>query len=1245
MRNQNIVFLSLLLASLSTAATSAPTDLASAPIHYLAAAQVKPNILFILDDSGSMQWSYLGDEVAVNNYENTVGYRSSLCNKVYYNPQIHYLPPVNADGSSYPDQNFTGALYDGYQSQSDQVNLGTSFMAWRNNTTTPTVPVDSARAHYASDCTKSPVTCDVTIHSGLPNGPEPAYYYTYQGNQLEHLGDNSANDQCKDIPNGSNASGSSNWTKVVVGANEQTNFANWFSYYRTRILTMKTAVAHAFRDLGDHFRVGFAAISYSGVDLNNPGFLKIDVFNAQQKSLFYSRLNAINPTASTPLRGALAKAGQIYAGRLLSVADDPVQFSCQRNYSILSTDGYWNTSWESASYGPKKIDGSTDVGNQDGDLPRPMYDGSGNAAGSNSVVTAAQIEVLPQRGSADGFAYISSITVNGQSLMSYVDGVMNTTDVNADAEQLASRIATTIGQAGFHALAQGRIIIIVAPDSAGPISATPVVSGNGGLRLVVRSFQPVPASARTLNTLADVAAYYYRTDLRTEALSNCRSPKNVCTNNVPAVGSEPKFQHMNTFTLGLGANGTLHYQENYEQAASGDFHDISTGLRNWPDPIYFDGPERVDDLWHAAVNGGGKYFNAQNPESLAHALSSTLSAIQAASGASAAAATSSQEPVAGDNTVYISRYRSVYWDGELEARSLNLADGNVTNTVLWSASTLLDQRVSAASDDRKIFTYSDSTANHLKDFRWSALTATERAYFSDESQVNFLRGQRDHEDRAENVLRPYRLREHVLGALINAQPLVVSHPAFSYADENYGVFRDEQQASRKSIVYAAANDGMLHAFNAASGVEEWAFMPSAVLPQVGAQSDKNFSENFHYLLDASPVAADICPRAPANSCSKSEWRTILIGGLAGGGRQFYALDITNPDTPQALWQFGVQQDQDLGYSYGKPVITKRRDGRWVVILSSGYNNIAPGDGKGYLTVLDAASGVLLNKIGTGAGSATNPSGLAQINAWIESPVDNTASRFYGGDLLGNLWRFDIDDVVPPAGREALLLATVSNSSGAQPITTRPELSIIQNGSISIPIVTIATGKYLGLTDIADTSVQSVYSFKDALSASGLGDLRSNSAMVQQTLQQSSDGSTRTISQQPVDWLLNAGWYLDLSTGSANGERVTIDPEQQFGILNIVSNIPDNQPCISSGGSWFYALDYRNGSYLPLAVDHVVGQQPAVNALVAGAISVKWNDRSLSLITDEAGNLVSVPGAQAPVSTPNVKRVSWRELDD
>ena len=156
------------------------TDLAQAPINFLLASPVKPNIYFILDDSGSMQWSYLGDEVIDNNYQNAVGYRSSLCNKIYYNPQIRYPVPVDAEGKEYPQQNFTSASYDGFVPGAISVDLSTSFMAWRSRNSKPTTPDNLASIIYRNDCTTPAGSCSTTP-SGLkrkarPNSPCIAAY-------------------------------------------------------------------------------------------------------------------------------------------------------------------------------------------------------------------------------------------------------------------------------------------------------------------------------------------------------------------------------------------------------------------------------------------------------------------------------------------------------------------------------------------------------------------------------------------------------------------------------------------------------------------------------------------------------------------------------------------------------------------------------------------------------------------------------------------------------------------------------------------------------------------------------------------------------------------------------------------------------------------------------------------------------------------------------------------------------------
>jgi len=830
---------------------------------------------------------------------------------------------------------------------------------------------------------------------------------------------------------------------------------------------------------------------------------------------------------------------------------------------------------------------------------------------------------------------------------------------------MAYQVALAINQNGFRAVSQDNKILIIAPDGA--TIARPVLTVRGFFKVEVGDFQEIARQGRTLDTLADVASYYYRTDLRSSELSNCGSDPEVCANNVPSGpgNSGPNHQHMITHTLGLGASGTLRYQENYLSADEGDFRKIVDGTLSWPDPIFFNGPERIDDLWHAAVNGGGRYFSATNPQSLARALSSTMAEIRAATGAAAAAATSSQEPAEGDNLLFASSYRSIYWDGELEARRISLSDGSISKTPDWSAARRLDGKVGKSSDTRKIFIRSSIASAELKPFQWPNLDTVQQGYFTDlckfperlsqcaslsedqkllitgERVVNYLRGHSGFEIHPDNSNKLFRQREHILGAPINSPPLYVGRPTFRYADENYGAFRDVEAFNRQSMVYLAANDGMLHAFNAQSGDEAWAFIPPAVLPNLWRSSDTNFDKNFTYLLDGAPVAADICPTVPKTVCTSTQWRTILVNGLGAAGRSYFALDITDPLSPTFLWEFN---DDNLGYTVGKPIVTKRRDGTWIVVLASGYNNISPGDGQGRLYVLDAYSGKLLETISTGEGTIDSPSGLAHLNAWVDNALDNTALRFYGADLMGNLWRFDIDDLVPPAGKEAVRLARFVRDSKVQPVTTRVELSQIRSGNVTVPVITVGTGRLLNVSDLTNQEVQSLYTIKDALTSEGFGDVREDKLLASRSIVKGEAGE-RSVKGDPVDWTTQVGWYLDFDQTDSSGERVTIDPDQQLGVIRVVTNVPDVNVCRPAAQSWIYNLDYQNGMYVPTTLRSVAGTRVFSSSLAAGARTIKVGERTMSLITDDAGRISVVTGAAPGSSTSTARRVSWQELDE
>ena len=786
------------------------------------------------------------------------------------------------------------------------------------------------------------------------------------------------------------------------------------------------------------------------------------------------------------------------------------------------------------------------------------------------------------------------------------------------------------------------------------------------------------------NTLSDVAMYYYKTDLRTTGAAS------ITKNNVPTTPKDTaSHQHMVTFTLGLGLDGLMNYRSDYETATSGDFNRIRTGatgcpfspggtaaICNWPQPAA-DSPTALDDLWHAAVNGRGIYFSAKDPNTLQSGLTTALQAIKVATGAAASSATSTPNVTPTDNFIYSSTYRTVKWDGEVVAEKIDVVTGSVMPGVAWTVNTKLNPRVLPASDTRTIFTFDATDASDfLKPFAYGNLSGTEQAFFdnhctlnptvwpqcgamtpgdlvianSGTNLVNFLRGQKQHE------VNYYRVRENALGDTVNAKPAFLGKPNLLYGDAvvpDYNSFKSGPAATRTPVLFIAANDGMLHAIHggedaAGGGTELWAYVPRMLQPELYKLAASNYDINHRFFVDGSPVTMDVF--------IGGAWKTILVGGLNAGGRGYYALDVTDPANPKGLWEVCAdplgtlgctQKDDNFGYTFGQPIITKRpTDGKWVVIVTSGYNNVLPGDGRGYLFVLDAETGAILEKVDTGAGDTLTPSGLAKISGFATNfAVNNTTTIVYGGDLLGNVWRFDMS-TTPPTPQ--IIGQTLDAAGKPQSITTRPEITRFDAG---FNVIYVATGRFLGATDIPDPATlvpplnlayqQSVYGFKDT--GTNLGSLRQPAAGLVQQVMSVIDANNRTISNNGVDWTTQNGWWVDLNpAGDSPGERVNIDIQLVRGALLVAANEPNNEACSSGGNSFFYQFDYRSGSYLASSPGQVVGIKLGA-ALAAGFVVYRLPSGQLKYtgidITGQKQTGGVLPGAAGSLG----RRATWREL--
>lgn len=1376
----------VLVASLSLPLPSqaASVALATSPLATSTTSSVLPNVLLVLDNSGSMDWDHMPDDAtdggsAVTFSYGYYGLRSSQCNQVYYNPSITYQTPVDAAGTSYADASFTGAWTNGFNTGAGTVNLNTSFKASLSlsadatgqsayyylytgsqttqlqknyNSTTNTFYNECHSAQNAAPgnavfskrrlATTETTTITVsgssatTVSSITVNGVQLMSGTSASSSSSTAVATNIA---AKITLNGFSASAAgstvtitgptsaANYTPVITQSGTMTltpdvfpdttaanltNFANWYSYYRTRMLMMKTSTGRAFSGLTNKYRVGLTRISSSGTPSQAMG-----TFEGTQRTNWYSALYGTATSGSTPLRTALSDAGRYYAGKLGGT--DPVQYSCQQNFAIMSTDGYWNTG------NGYMVDGSTAVGNQDGAAGRPMNDGA--TLGSTVTTTYTR----------NSFSKVSTGCSGSQKRLKTQPqiGTCSITTVGGvpGAESCGW---VNDGAASYGSCASSGSIVLPNPNPSARVQSGPPVTAPG-------------SSGGTSDNLADVAMYYYQTDLRTSALGNCTGAlgagTDVCENNVFISGTDNNTQqHMTTFTLGLGASGWMNYSSSYLNDSTGDYVSVKLGstansaasppvcswqangtVCNWPVPG-MDGSNNgfianIDDLWHAAVNGRGAYFSATDPATLSAGLSGALAGINARKGAAAAAATSTLNPVAGNNFAYVASYTTVTWKGNLEARGINTDTGTVSENATWCvenvpASTCtspgtvvaeisgdttiyncvtpgaivcaggvldgtdckvpiatactgtMSSLVSDASDARTIKT-ANSSGTALINFdsayatanptnfavaqigtlsQWSSLTATQQTAAAGVNLVNYLRGQYGYEDRSSNVAanRLYRYREAVLGDALESQPAFISKPVFSYPYPGYSAYK-AAQAGRAGTVYMGTNDGMMHAFAADTGIERWAYVPSMVIPNMWKLADKDYANLHVNFVNGSPVTSDICT-ANCSDETTAIWKTILVAGLNGGGRGYYALDITNPATPLLLWEFttatgiGKVKDDDVGYGFGKPVITRKVDGTWVVLVSSGYNNTSPGTGKGFLFVLNAGTGTIISKIDTGVGSTGTPSGLAKIAGWNNETGGNLVGYAYGGDLLGNVWRFDINSASAAAigtGAVMKFAELYSDAAGTspQPITTTPVLGKIAGKRV----IFIGTGKYLETGDLTTTQIQTQYAIKDDDAVSTLVNPRNT--LVQQTLANNPNGTATRLgtSTNAVNFYTDRGWYLDFPDG---GERVNIDSKLVSGILLIPSIVPSNTACSPGGYGWLNFVDYRTGKSFD-STTHLTSLK--FDSTIVGVNIIYVNGiPEVSVVTDNNPTPIRPPGMpDIPVTASGFtgKRVIWREL--
>ncbi|GAB3263130.1 pilus assembly protein [Chitinimonas naiadis] len=1247
---------------------------------------VKPNILFMMDRSGSMASHHVPDEATSGstNMSGKAGYFNWHCNALAYNPNTVYAAPINGDGSVIATMaNVPAGSSNRYTAAYDNGFGGTGGTKY-----------------------------DLTTFTGNGSIPVSNFYFDLKSTATAPT--SYADSKCRENV----AATTTSFNRVDVNtltAAQQQNYANWFAYYRNRLLMMKTAVGFAFRNLSSDVRFAYMTIDTTPGQITNSStinsFLPIATMDQTQKNSFYTKLYGLGTSGSTPLREALSGAGLYFANRYTNqpvLANGPsTGGECQRNFTILSTDGYWN-----------ELNGNTNPINKKGtaDLGWTSATSTGGYVGDQDSNGS---DAFSKRTPATGSPYTSE----GQWSNNQATGTTTTTD-----------------------------------------------------------------------TLADVALYYYKSDLlpsyrkldpNRDSFTNSDG-----TTNTPSLAPPYLYRNMVTHTVGVGVAGTLKYVTDYATNTDGtknDFYNIKNGSQTWPSPAN-NLITTADDLWHAAVNGRGTFFSANNAAAMAQGLSRTLADITADTVFNVAPVTSSPVLTNDNNVSYKTNYRSGSWTGRLNAVLLDPTTGSevtagtppVALLPIWRGHLKLDRQAGAYDPSttpatpattgwltsRKIFLGSPTAGTALP-FLHNNLTAAQKAVLQDgvantfltgqtpsitkaysELVLEYLRGSQQYEENItgvrENALLTLPLfrgrgddtyhitanpsgdkTQGILGDIVNAKPVVVSTPKEAYLDsENpgYDAFK-LAKATRTPMIYVGANDGMLHAFNAEnaagtginkvatanSGKEEWAYIPSLLIhsdldeggskyglqtysypiggtPQINIPPAKK-----HAFIDGSLQTNDVdfnrTDTSTGGSNGAPDWRTLLVGALGKGGKGYFALDVTygdkeaNGTSPltettaanKFLWEFagvpsGGTPDPDMGYSFGNAVISRSETYGWITAVTSGYNNAS---GKGAVWVLNAKSGQVIKKftiaptcattgdcvVESGL-SASNPLNLAKIVGYVYSIASEKLLAMYGGDMQGNVWRIDVSDLnknnwtikklakltAPAASGTSVANGLYGNNW--QPVTTAP--TVQWDSETDRRWVFVGTGMDLSPDDRDSTKnqakqTQTMYAIIDGSGATPLTlPLPSGQPVTRSNLDA---GDAETVGALTPS-AGSLGWYIDLKapSGLDLAERIVLQPVARFGAVVFDSSTPVTDVCLPGYSGKSYARGYLEG-------------QLGASFILQNGVPVKY-------VSNQAGyaanpSLVVINGetklkncnlkgectteALSPPGLNKRARISWREL--
>lgn len=478
----------------------------------------------------------------------------------------------------------------------------------------------------------------------------------------------------------------------------------------------------------------------------------------------------------------------------------------------------------------------------------------------------------------------------------------------------------------------------------------------GGTTAAERTKTALYRDTSSGSTLADWAFYSWATPLQTTGLTGTLEPaadyrKAPSTETFPNTSGgspavldrfwNPRYNpatwpHLVTYTIGFSEMAykwddasIVRPSDMLPFGYDGSFANLANGAVTWPNLTSSTESKNALDLWHAALNGRGRFYAVAKGEELEQAFRDIFAQINTATDPDL---TSSATSGSNSTRYEVGRFTASYepqnnWKGSIKSEIFK-ADNTVAPNPSWSGQSTADKLDAAGFSvgSRLVLSFSDKldASGEFQGgvpFRWANdesnlsdpqklwlqknMAGTNEGVTKGSERLDYIRGDRSLEGSdtsGYSSAKPYRERKSRQGDIINSMVWYTGAPSSNYALSGYAAFTRAHK-SRLPMIYAGGNDGMLHGFSATDGTEKIAYVPRGVISKLRLLTDPSYNQKHQAFVDGSPMTGDVDlgvgvqdPDDPAyNPGYTSDWRTLLVGTLGAGGKGYFVLDVTNPD--------------------------------------------------------------------------------------------------------------------------------------------------------------------------------------------------------------------------------------------------------------------------------------------------------------------------------------------------------------